>query len=102
VLWVLGEPPDEGEVTTHPPLCLPCAEKSVQACPHLRRQYVALRVRSFAIAGVRGALYNPGYPAPVAVDAVGLGFGDPRIPWVKAGQLIMRLGGFTTVELAAG
>ncbi|MFC4033546.1 hypothetical protein ACFO3J_18965 [Streptomyces polygonati] len=59
-------------------------------------------MRSFAVAGVRGALYGPGYPAPVAVDAVGLGFGDPRIPRVKAGQLIMRLGDFTRVEPDAG
>ncbi|MFJ2212779.1 hypothetical protein ACIQVO_18020 [Streptomyces sp. NPDC101062] len=107
VLWMLGEDPaDRGSwpddlVTTHPPLCAPCAVQSVRVCPRLREQCVALRVRSFAPMGVRGALYRPGYPFPVPVDAVGVAFDDPRIHWVRAGQLVMRLREFTVVGLEA-
>ncbi|MFF1422004.1 hypothetical protein [Streptomyces sp. NPDC058280] len=105
VLWLLGEDPeDRGSwpadlTTTHPPLCMPCAVSSVRASPHLRERYVALRVRAFGPAGVRGALYRPGYPSPVAVDAAGVAFDDPRIHWIRAGQLIMRLHEFTVVDL---
>ncbi|MFJ5223649.1 hypothetical protein [Streptomyces sp. NPDC088400] len=60
---------------------------------------MALRVRAFGLAGVRGALYQPGYPSPVAVDATGVAFDDPRIHWVRAGQLIMRLHEFTITDL---
>lgn len=105
VLWLLGENPDDPGswpadlTTTHPPLCVACAHVSVRACPHLREQFVALRVRAFGLAGVRGALYRPGLPYPVAVDAVGITFDDPLIHWVRAGQLIMRLREFTIIDL---
>jgi hypothetical protein len=33
------------------------------------------------------------------VDAAGVAFDDPRIGWVKAGQLIMRLREFSVTEL---
>lgn len=36
-----GRPIGEGETTTSPPVCVPCARTSVEACPHLRRGYVA-------------------------------------------------------------
>ncbi|MGW8449953.1 hypothetical protein ACWGLO_00460 [Streptomyces niveus] len=105
--WLLGDDPDdpvvptgeEGILTAHPPLCLPCARTSVSACPHLREQYVALRVRHVERAGVRGALYRPALPRPVAVDAVGISFDDPVIHWVRAGQLLLRLTDYHPVEL---
>jgi hypothetical protein len=104
VLWLLGEDPHDRAswptdlTTTHPPLCTPCAVTSVAACPHLRTQYVALRVRGFHLAGVRGALYH-GYPRPVPVDAVDVTYDDPNIRWVRAGQLVMRMTEFTVVDL---
>jgi hypothetical protein len=107
VLWLISEDPNDPDawrtdvLTTHPPLCVPCAMTSVGACPHLRKQYVALRVRAFHVAGVRGALYQPGYPSPVAVDVAGVAYGDPNIRWMRAGQLIMRLTDFEVVELEA-
>lgn len=107
VLWLLGEDPDrpddwsENLETTHPPLCLPCALSAVRHCPHLGRGYVALRVRNFRPAGVWGALYRAGFPPPVASEAVGVPFGDPRLRWVRAHQLVMRLDGFTVVDLVA-
>ncbi|WP_326612302.1 hypothetical protein OG949_25890 [Streptomyces scopuliridis] len=105
MLWLLGQDPaDPGSwprdlLTAHPPLCRPCAARSVRVCPHLRTRCVALRVRSFGLAGVRGALYAPGNPSPVPVGAVGVAFDDPRIHWVRAGQLIMRLREFTVADL---
>ncbi|MFE3741594.1 hypothetical protein [Streptomyces sp. NPDC059134] len=62
---------------------------------------MTLRVRSFGPMGVRGSLYRPGYPFPVLVDAAGVAFDDPRIHWVRAGQLVMRLREFTVVDLEA-
>ncbi|WP_030746653.1 hypothetical protein [Streptomyces sp. NRRL F-5135] len=106
VLWLVSEdlhamaPPPLDLTTTHPPLCVPCALRSVRACPHLRSRYVALRARTFAPAGVQGALHRPGHPSPTAVKATGVAFGDPLIHWVRAGQLIMRLREFTVVDLA--
>lgn len=105
VLWLLGEDRDdpaswpEELLTSHPPLCLPCATTSVRFCPHLTRRYVALRVRAFRPAGVWGVLYRPGFPLPVAVEAAGVDYADPRVRWVRAGQLITRLEEFTVVDL---
>ncbi|MYZ36035.1 hypothetical protein GT002_13230 [Streptomyces sp. SID4917] len=104
-LWLVGEDADDpgrwkpGDVTTHPPLCVPCAVASVEACPHLRKQYLALRVRRFAPAGVHGALYRPGGPIPVAYGADGVPFESWQIRWVLAGQLIMEFHEFTVVDL---
>ncbi|WP_232789010.1 hypothetical protein [Streptomyces odonnellii] len=106
-LWVVGEDADEpelhkpGYVTTHPPLCVPCAVISVGACPHLRTSYAALRVRTFVLAGVHGALYQPGGLYPVVYDAGGVAFESWRLGWVLASQLIMELLEFTVVDLDA-
>ncbi len=74
LLWLLGENPDDltnwpaEMVTGHPPVCLSCAWLSVGACPHLRKQYAAVRVRRFSLIGVHGVLYRPGHPKPVPDD----------------------------------
>ncbi|MFC8078510.1 hypothetical protein ACFUN8_23570 [Streptomyces sp. NPDC057307] len=110
VLWMLGENPNEldgsgagfGEfITAQPPLCSPCAVTSAHACPHLRRRCTVLRARVFDLVGVRGAFYRPGYPAPIAWDANSVGFDDPRIRWIRAGQSLMRLRGITVGDLDA-
>lgn len=107
LLWLLGEDPDDpgtwpaDMVTGHPPVCLSCAWLSVRACPHLRKQYAALRVRRFSLSGVHGVLYRPSHPAPVPHDVGGLDFGDDRVPWVQASQLMMRLDEFRLVDLEA-
>ncbi|WP_405799590.1 hypothetical protein [Streptomyces sp. NBC_01506] len=109
-LWMLGESPDQpggsgaefdGLITAQPPLCAPCAVKSAQVCPHLRRRCTVLRAHSFDLVGVRGALYRPALPAPIPWNAAGVGFGDPRIRWIRAGQSLMRLSGTVVVDLAA-
>ncbi|WP_228078594.1 hypothetical protein [Streptomyces profundus] len=105
MLWLLGEDPDdpaswpEELLTSHPPVCLPCAVKAVRFCPHLARRYVALRVWQFSIVGVWAALYRPGFPLPVAVDAAGVAYDDTRVRWLRASQLITRLETFTVVDL---
>jgi hypothetical protein len=105
VLWVIGEDAANpgswpGELTTaHPPLCEPCAARSLRMCPHLRRRSVALRVREHAPAGVRGALYRPGVPRPTARTVAGVAYDDPRIRWTRAGQLVVRLVSYSVVDL---
>jgi hypothetical protein len=107
VLWLIGEDPRRPEtwpdplITAHPPVCTGCAARAVQACPHLRRRFTALRVRSFRPVAVRGALYEPRHPAPVRVAAVGVYLDDPRARWVTAGQLIVRLSDFSVTTLDA-
>ncbi|WP_245703715.1 hypothetical protein [Streptomyces lushanensis] len=104
-LWLVGEDPSEpgpwkpGDLTGHPPLCVSCAVTAVLACPHLRNRYVALRVRSFVVAGVHGALYRPGGLFPEAHEAGALAFEHWRIGWMLAGQLMMELKEFTVVDL---
>jgi hypothetical protein len=103
VLWLvptatLDDEPDP-LITAEPPVCAPCAARAVQACPGLRRGYAALRVREFRPAAVRGALYVPGDCAPVQVQAAGIALDDPRIRWVRAGQLLMGLHRYTPATL---
>ncbi|MGW2055905.1 hypothetical protein ACWCOZ_18645 [Streptomyces sp. NPDC001840] len=106
-LWLVGEDADypelskPGYVTTHPPLCMPCAVASVRACPHLRKRHVALRVQTFVLAGVHGVVYRPGGLFPVLRDAGGVAFESSQLPWVLAGQLVMELQEFTVVDLVA-
>jgi hypothetical protein len=116
LLWLLGEDPDDRStwpaevVTGHPPVCLRCAWRSVRVCPHLRKRYAAVRVHRFALSGVHGVLYRPGFPRPVPHDVGGVDFGDDRMPWMQtaqlmtwmqAAQLMMRLDDFRLVDLEA-
>ncbi|WP_175437717.1 hypothetical protein [Streptomyces sp. WMMB 322] len=105
VLWVIGEEatssgswPDD-LTTSHPPLCEPCAVRSMQMCPHLRRRSVALRVRVHTPVGVHGALYQPGGPRPTMWTVAGVTYDDVRIRWTRAGQLVVRLDSYTVVRL---
>jgi hypothetical protein len=103
LLWLVGEDPDSPEtwpdpmLISDPPVCAPCAAKAVRLCPRLRRQQTALRVSAFELIGVSGFLYVPGIAQPVA--AAGVGYDDPRVRWVRAGQLIVRLRDFTITDL---
>lgn len=106
VLWLLRDYQDdwsewpEGMACTEPPVCVPCVAFSLRLCPALRRGAVAVRVRAFEVAGVRGALYRKGMSGPVAVQDVNLTYGDPDIRWVIASALIRELRGCTFVSLA--
>jgi ferredoxin len=109
VLWLIDASPDDPslrrgeERTVHPPVCRPCAHRAVGACPHLRTACVALRVQRATLHGVSGALYVPDHPTPAPLDAdvSVFPYGDPRLPWVLASQLVVTLRTFTTVELQA-
>ncbi|WP_052744597.1 hypothetical protein [Streptomyces odonnellii] len=65
-LWLLsgyrGDWHDWPEMvgSPHPPLCLPCAGKSVRLCPSLRGRFVAVRVREPKITGVLGPQLKDG------------------------------------------
>ncbi|MEY9848299.1 hypothetical protein ABH940_005400 [Streptacidiphilus sp. BW17] len=88
--------------TVHPPLCLPCAEVSVQRCPHLRRSSTAIRVRDPQPWGVFGMQYTLDPDNSLQPDKpVELEYGDPRLGWTIASQMIMRLIGCTIVDLEA-
>ena len=100
ILWLVCEDPGSPEtwpdplLISDPPVCTRCAPRAVRLCPSLRRQYTALRVSAYDLVGVRGFLYLPGH-----TDPVGVAYDDPRIRWVKAGQLITRLRDFTITHL---
>lgn len=103
VLWLIDARPgdllpDGDEYTAHPPVCRPCAHRSLRACPHLRTQCVALRVRAFTPHGVSGALFAPTPAGPQIHDVAVAPLGDPRLLWVRAGQLLMGLRDFTVVD----
>jgi len=103
VLWILDAHVDELRPglkdTRHPPLCRPCAHRSVVACPHLRKRFTVVRVRAFAPLGVEGVLYGLGPRGPEEVEAVSVAFDDVRLPYVRAHQLIMWLRDFTAIDL---
>lgn len=99
VLWLMrdfrgewaGWP--EGMGSVEPPVCSGCAADSVRRCPALKRGYVAVRVREFAVAGVWGTLYRPGVFGPVAVKAAQLAYGNPLTRWMVAVALVRELRG---------
>jgi hypothetical protein len=104
VLWLLGEA-DKGwtgsEVTGQPPVCLPCALVASRACPHLRGNALALRVRHAPIEGVSGILYRPGPNGPVRLGPATLPYTDPRTRRLQAFQLMRGLYDCTVVDLPA-
>ena len=103
VLWLLRDYRDdwpgwpEGMACTEPPVCVPCVAVSLRLCPALRRGAVAVRVREFEVAGVRGALYRKGMFGPVAVEDVNLAYNAPDTRWVVASALIRELRGCVLV-----
>ncbi|WP_205625597.1 hypothetical protein [Actinomadura atramentaria] len=104
-LWLLNDteytenPWPAPIVTAHPPICVPCARRAVRSCPHLRPGHVALRAERFALAGVHGILHTPDGRGRLAVEAASVGYGDRRLPWVRAAQLLVRLDEYTLVPV---
>lgn len=103
-LWLLedhrGEPGwPEGEVTTHPPVCRPCALLAARMCPHLQRGVVAVRAARPLIDTVYGQLYKPGWPAPLPGERGVFLVRDPVVRWVLGGQLAVSLMDVTLVDL---
>jgi hypothetical protein len=108
VLWLLED--NRGDwrgwperlMTTHPPICLPCAGAAAAQCPHLERGSVAVRVRDSDACAVYGSLWAPSaFGRPVEAGRVGVvAYGTPGAHWVLAGQLVRALHGCTIVSLA--
>jgi hypothetical protein len=110
ILWLLKDHrtdrPDwpEAEITTHPPVCLPCAVEAVHRCPHLRTGYTAVRVRQPEIHGVYGTLYRPTGPTgptTVPVEDGICAYGTPQAAWTIAAQQTRTLTGCTLIDLPA-
>ncbi|KJK49609.1 hypothetical protein UK23_13425 [Lentzea aerocolonigenes] len=103
VLWLLRDHRDdwrgwpEGMASVEPPVCVPCVAVSLKLCPALRRGAAAVRVREFPVVGVRGALYQQGAVAPVAIEAVNVAYDDPVVRWVVASALVRELRDCTVV-----
>ncbi|WP_051385338.1 hypothetical protein [Actinokineospora inagensis] len=97
VLWLLldhradwpGWPNRMG--VTEPPICRPCAELSVHACPALRDGYALVRAQVYDIAGVQGMRYRPGNTGVAAVDLAMVAHSDAAAPWVLASNLVREL-----------
>jgi hypothetical protein len=107
VLWLMGTDEYEQDPwpapidTPHPPICLPCAELSIRACPFLRTQYTALRVTGYHLSAVYGALHQPGPLGPEPIDVCSVALDDPRTRWMQASQLLTRLTEYRIVDLDA-
>lgn len=103
VLKDTGQPVTEGEWTTAPPVCLPCAQEAVRDCPHLRPGHVAAWVSRPQVIGVAGVLYNPKtlrrVPLPRNRATAEITYDDPRIRWILASRLVTALHEVTPVEL---
>ena len=90
----------EGLVTTHPPVCLPCARLSVAQCHHLLTgPWVALRVRDSVVEGVYGRPYHLQEGRLVRGEKAVVLYDNPGIRWVVASQLTRTLRGCTIVQL---
>lgn len=82
-----------GLLTTHPPVCTPCAGEAVRSCPNLLGRCVAVRVGSSEVSGIYGVRHLPGGPlTPGVVE-----YGDPAGRWVLASQLVRSLSDCTVV-----
>ncbi|MFJ5992959.1 hypothetical protein [Lentzea sp. NPDC092896] len=105
VLWLLRDHREdwprwpEGMASVEPPICPRCVAISLRRCPALQLGAVAVRVRDFAVVGVRGMLYRPGTFAPTPIAATQLDYGDPKIRWTVAVALIRELRGCSIVTL---
>ncbi|MGK5497252.1 hypothetical protein [Streptomyces sp. URMC 125] len=97
----VGRPIGEGERTTAPPVCVPCALIAVRECPHLVKGHVAAWVRDVVPWGVAGIVYSPRTVQPNPESGlVPAAYGDPYLRWVLAYRAVVALYGCTPVNLA--
>lgn len=99
VLRDVGRPIAEGERTTSPPVCVPCARISVRECPRLREGHVAALVGRTHIWGVAGIVYHPATLEPLGGPLQVVAYDDPAIWWVVACRLVLTLHDCTLVDL---
>ncbi|MFE4254369.1 hypothetical protein ACFRU3_33685 [Streptomyces sp. NPDC056910] len=89
--------------TWQPPVCVEHAMLAAARCPPLGREgHVALLARRFRLYGVIGtphALACDGVRV-LAGDDIPIPYGDPRLRWFLASQLVRELSDFEVVNLA--
>lgn len=97
----VGRPVAEGELTTGPPVCLPCARIAVTQCPPLRRGHVAVRARLVHPWGVAGVPHDPRTLAPLPGPAMEQApYGTLAARWVLAARQVVALHGCTPIDPA--
>ncbi|MFD8965096.1 hypothetical protein ACFV0C_08840 [Streptomyces sp. NPDC059568] len=98
-----GRPIGEGERTTTPPVCEPCAGESVRDCPHLRKGHTASLVGYAQSWGVAGIVYDPHTLTPILSDSkdgfTEVRYDNPLIRWTLAAREVVTLNRCTTVDL---
>ncbi|PJE93926.1 hypothetical protein CUT44_31615 [Streptomyces carminius] len=99
VLRDVGRPVEEGERTTAPPVCVPCARVSVRQCPRLREGYAATLVGRPSPWGVAGIVHHPATLEPVGGSLHEVAHEDPAIRWVTAHRLVLELRECAPVDL---
>ncbi|MCF6523781.1 hypothetical protein [Streptomyces sp. JJ36] len=98
----VGRPVAEGERTTAPPLCVPCAGTAVEECPPLRRGHVAVRVQHAPAWGVAGVLHDPETLERIpGRELEEVSYGSPLLRWVLAARMVVSLHGCVPVDLDA-
>lgn len=86
--------------TAQPPLCPPCARKSVRACDELREKgYYALLVRQAPLYGVIGTSYDAGLQV-VRADDIPVPYGSPDLDMFLASQLVRECKDYDVIDLA--
>ncbi|MEW2301945.1 hypothetical protein AB0958_18560 [Streptomyces sp. NPDC006655] len=108
VLWLLEDGRAEGPqwpngfMTTHPPICVPCAPVAARLCPHLQREgAVPVRVRTAvydAVIGLRYFRSRFGLVAAQKKEVVLMNAWTAK--WVVAGQLVASLDDCTVLDPA--
>lgn len=90
----------EDALTTHPPVCAPCARQAAGLCPHLRGNYAVVRVRESDPCAVVGMAWAPtALGAPLKLGKRLVSYQDAASRWVTAGQLVRSLHGCRLVDL---
>ncbi|MDX6744133.1 hypothetical protein [Actinocorallia sp. A-T 12471] len=105
-LWMLSQKEYESAegpwpapvMTSHPPVCPGCVERSTRLCPHLRDGHVVLRPRRVSPAALSGMFYRP-TPTGLVPKATTLAHDDPRVRWLRATQLHVLLEDYDLVRL---
>ncbi|MFK4184373.1 hypothetical protein ACI2L4_10190 [Streptomyces sparsogenes] len=98
-----GQPIEEGEKTTTPPVHDRCAIEAVRDCPELRKGATASLVEYTPSWGVAGVVYDPRTLQPLPGDCddglTFVAYEDPAIRWTLAAREVVTLHGCTTVDL---
>ncbi|MEU6605347.1 hypothetical protein ABZ922_09815 [Streptomyces shenzhenensis] len=96
-----GGPIQEGELTTSPPVCVPCAGISIQRCCALGGgRFVAAWVKHVPAWGVVGPLHHPLTLQPVpGCHMEHVKYGSQWASWVRAARTMVQLRGVTPADL---